>query len=150
MKAWHFRDSLMMVVTTVNGEDDVPCVWMFVQILGKKNSLITLARKIKVKSKMKKQYCHWKIFNFSLRPFTRCYAGGEFYGQFICCADSHCKQTTLHDFNSSGFHLTLLLTLSAHAREGYSSHFVCHSVCVSLFDFGEGAVFRVETYIDTF
>ena len=43
-----------------------------------------------------------------------------------------------------------LLTLNAHAREGYSSHFVCHSVCVSLFDFGEGAVFRVETYIDTF
>ena len=33
------------------------CVWMLVQILGKKNSLITLARKIKVKSKMKKQYC---------------------------------------------------------------------------------------------
>ena len=31
------------------------CVWMLVQILGKKNSLITLARKIKVKSKMKKQ-----------------------------------------------------------------------------------------------
>ena len=24
------------------------------------------------------------------------------------------------------------------------------SVCVSLFDFGEGAVFRVETYISTF
>ena len=23
-----------------------------------------------------------------------------------------------------------LLTLSAHAREGYSSHFVCHSVCL--------------------
>ena len=48
----------------------------------------------------------------------------------------------------------LLLILSAHAREGYSSHFVCHSVsqsvCVSLFDFGEGAVFRVETYISTF
>ena len=42
------------------------CVWMLVQILGKKNSLITLARKIKEKSKMKKQYCHWKIFNFSL------------------------------------------------------------------------------------
>ena len=31
------------------------CVWMLVQILGKKNSLITLARKIKVQSKMKKQ-----------------------------------------------------------------------------------------------
>ena len=46
--------------------------------------------------------------------------------------------------------LVSLLTLSAHAREGYSSHFVCHSVCVSLFDFGEGAVFRVETYINTF
>ena len=78
------------------------CVWMLVQILEKKNSLITLARKIKVKTKMKKQYCHWKIFNFSLRPFTRCYVIGELYGQFICCADSHCKQTTLHDFNSSG------------------------------------------------
>ena len=38
------------------------CVWMLVQILGKKNSLITLARKIKVKSKMKKQYCHCKLF----------------------------------------------------------------------------------------
>ena len=24
------------------------------------------------------------------------------------------------------------------------------TVCVSLFDFGEGAVFRVETYINTF
>ena len=46
---------------------------------------------------------------------------------------------------------TSLLTLSAHAHvEGYSSHFVCLSVCVSLFDFGEGAVFRVETYISTF
>ena len=48
----------------------------------------------------------------------------------------------------------LLLTLSAHAREGYSSHFVCHSVTLSvslsLFDFGEDAVFRVETYISTF
>ena len=46
----------------------------------------------------------------------------------------------------------LLLTLSAHAREGYSNHFVCLSVClsVSLFYFGEGAVFRVETYISTF
>ena len=27
----------------------------------------------------------------------------------------------------------MLLTLSAHAQEGYSSHFVCLSVCVSLF-----------------
>ena len=26
-----------------------------------------------------------------------------------------------------------LLTLSAHAREGYSSHFVCLSVCLSAF-----------------
>ena len=31
-------------------------------------------------------------------------------------------------------------------REGNSSHFVC--LCVT-FDFGEGAVFRVETYIST-
>ena len=37
-----------------------------------------------------------------------------------------------------------LLTLSAHAREGYSSHFVCHSLTHSLthslFHSGEGAV----------
>ena len=56
--------------------------------------------------------------------------------------------------NSMYFKITELLTLSAHAREGYSSHFVCQSVsqsvCVSLFYFGEGAVFRVETYISTF
>ena len=40
-----------------------------------------------------------------------------------------------------------LLTLSAHAREGYSSHFVCLSVF--FFYCGEGAVFRVETYISS-
>ena len=28
-----------------------------------------------------------------------------------------------------------LLTLSAHAREGYSSHFVCHSVTLSVCHF---------------
>ena len=44
----------------------------------------------------------------------------------------------------------VLLTLSVHAREGYSSHFVGLCVSVSLFDFGEGAVFRVESYISTF
>ena len=43
------------------------------------------------------------------------------------------------------------LTLSAHAREGsVVTLSLCRSVCVSLFDFGEGAVFRVETYINTF
>ena len=36
-----------------------------------------------------------------------------------------------------------LLTLSAHAREGYSSHFVCLSVCL-LFYCGEGAVFGLK------
>ena len=40
-----------------------------------------------------------------------------------------------------------LLTLSVHVREGYSSHFVSLSLCASLFYFGEGAFFRVETYI---
>ena len=32
-------------------------------------------------------------------------------------------------FLRAGHILCLLLTLSAHAREGYSSHFVCVSVC---------------------
>ena len=89
----------MMVVTTVNGEDDVPVCLDACSDTWEEEFFD--ARKIKVKSKMKKIYCHWKILNFSLnlsRPFTRCYASGEFYGQFICCADSHCKQTTLHDF----------------------------------------------------
>ena len=45
-----------------------------------------------------------------------------------------------------GLGVCVLLTLSEHAREGYSSHFVS----LSLFDFGEGAVFRVETYNSTF
>ena len=44
---------------------------------------------------------------------------------------------------------TAPLTLSVHAREGYSSHFVCLSLCVSLFYFGEAAVFTDETYIST-
>ena len=33
------------------------------------------------------------------------------------------------------FKVASLLTLSAHAREGYSSHFVCHSVCLSVCHF---------------
>ena len=53
-------------MTTVNGEDDVPVSLDACSDTWEKNSLITWARKIKVKSKMKKQYCHWKIFNFSL------------------------------------------------------------------------------------
>ena len=28
----------------------------------------------------------------------------------------------------------MLLTLSTHAREGYSSHFVCHSLCFSILE----------------
>jgi len=31
----------------------------------------------------------------------------------------------------SNFKFQCLLTLRAHAREGYSSHFVCHSVVLS-------------------
>ena len=50
------------------------------------------------------------------------------------------KNQVMHSNISS--HIYLLLTLSAHAREGYSSHFVCHSVSLSLFDFGEDAVFQ--------
>ena len=68
------------------------------------------------------------------------------------CGVYVCKSKMLSD--SVNYGILLLLTLSAHAREGYSSHFVCQSVsqsvCVSLFDFGEGAVFRVETYISIF
>ena len=30
--------------------------------------------------------------------------------------------------------------------EVYSSHFVCLSLCVSLFDFGEGSIFRIDIY----
>ena len=56
-------------------------------------------------------------------------------------ATTHYCNTYAHSF------IAKLLTLSAHAREGYSSHFVCLSVCVSLLHSGEGADFRVEIYI---
>ena len=54
----------MMVVTTVNGEDDVPVCLDACSDTWEEEFFDN--RKIKVKSKMKKQYCHWKIFNFSL------------------------------------------------------------------------------------
>ena len=110
-------------MTTVNGVDDIPvCLeatsvaishssilartsckkTLLVQILGKKNSLITLAGKIKVKSKMKKQYCHWKIFKFSLNleavynmlPMQV----GNFMDNLSAVQIATAKQTTLHDF----------------------------------------------------
>ncbi len=40
-------------------------------------------------------------------------------------------------FLASSVSLLLLLALSAHAREGYSSHPVCLSVCLSHSDFGD-------------
>ena len=43
--------------------------------------------------------------------------------------------------------LIVLLTLSVHAER---VTVVTLSVCVSLFYFGEGAVFKVDTYISTF
>ena len=41
-----------------------------------------------------------------------------------------------------------LLTLSVHAREGYSSQFVCLSVCLSTSDFEDDGVFTFETGIN--
>ena len=74
------------------------CVCMLVQILGKKNSLITLARKIKVKSKMKKQYCHWKIFLESRGHFQDAMQVGNFMDNLSAVQIATAKQTTLHDF----------------------------------------------------
>ena len=54
-------------MTTVNGVDDVPvCLEDACSDSWVEEFFDNLGRKIKVKSKMKKQYCHWKIFNFSL------------------------------------------------------------------------------------
>ena len=62
------------------------------------------------------------------------------------CPQSHCP--TYENYRRFVVTSLTLSALSAHARECCSSHFVCVSVC--LCDFGEGAVFRVETYISTF
>ena len=91
------------------------CVWMLVQILGKKNSLITMARKIKVKSKMKKkQYCHWKIFNFSsnLEAVDKMLymQVGNFMDNLSAVQIATANRPLFmisYNSNSSGFHLTL-------------------------------------------
>ena len=36
------------------------------------------------------------------------------------------------------------LTLSVHAREGYNSHFVCLSVCLSVADLGDGGLLTLQ------
>ena len=43
--------------------------------------------------------------------------------------------------------LDLLLTLSAHVREGYSSYSFCLSVCLSQTDFEDGLVLPLQTGI---
>ena len=40
-----------------------------------------------------------------------------------------------------------LLTLSEHAREGYSSYFFCVSVCLSQTDFEDGSLLSLQTGI---
>ena len=67
----------------------------------------------------------------------------------VCKPDN--KQNRCKMGKNLNMRSSVLLTLSAHAREcSVVTLSVCHSVCVSLFDFGEGTLFRVETYISTF
>ena len=50
-------------MTTVNGEDEDPVCLDACSDTWEEEFFDNLGQ---VKSKMKKQYCHWKIFNFSL------------------------------------------------------------------------------------
>ena len=80
------------------------------------------------------------LFNFTSLQFLRVDKRGFLFSHFLVLS------SILNLSFLKLFTLSFSLTLSAHAREGYSSHFVCLSIC----DCGEGAVFRVETYINTF
>ena len=79
-------------MTTVNGVDCVPVCLDACSDTWEEEFFDNLGQEDQGEEKMKKQYCHWnKLFLESRGRFTRCYASGEFYGQFICCTDSHCK-----------------------------------------------------------
>ena len=101
----------MMVVTTVNGEDDVPVCLDACSDTWEEEFFDNLGQEDQGKEQDEEAILSLEdiqLFLESRGCLQDAMQVGNFYGQFICCADSHCKQTTLHDFNSSGFHLTLL------------------------------------------
>ena len=90
----------MMVVTTVNGEDDVPVCLDACSDTWEEEFFDNLGQEDQGKEQDEEAILSLeiKLFLESRGHLQDSIASGEFYGQFICCADSHCKQTTLHDF----------------------------------------------------
>ena len=78
----------MMVVTTVNGEDDVPVCLDACSDTWEEEFFDNLGQEDQGKSKMKKQYCHWKIFNFSLNldaVYKMLYKWGILWTIYLLC-----------------------------------------------------------------
>ena len=88
----------MMVVTTVNGEDDVPVCLDACSDTWEEEFFDNLGQKNQGKEQDEEAILSLKDIKLFLESRGRLQDAMEFYGQFICCADSHCKQTTLHDF----------------------------------------------------
>ena len=90
----------MMVVTTVNGEDDVPVCLDACSDTWEEEFFDNLGQEDQGKEQDEEAILSLEGIQLFLesRGRTKCYASGEFYGQFICCVDSYCKQTALHDF----------------------------------------------------
>ena len=90
----------MMVVTTVNGEDDVPVCLDACSDTWEEEFFDNLGQEDQGKEQDEEAILSLEDIQLFLESRGRLQdaASGEFYGQFICCADSHCKQTTLHDF----------------------------------------------------
>ena len=76
---------------TVNGEDDVTVCLDACSDTWKEEFFDNRAQEDQGKEQDEEAI-------LSLEDIQLFLVSGEFYGQFVCCADSHCKQTTLHDF----------------------------------------------------
>ena len=89
-------------MTTVNGEDDVPVCLDACSDTWEEEFFDNLGQEDQGKEQDEEAILSLEDIQLFLESRGRLqdaiYVSGEFYGQFICCADSHCKQTTLHDF----------------------------------------------------
>ena len=113
MKAWHFRDSLMkqwLVVTTVNGEDDVPVCLDAYSDTWEEKFFDNLGQEDQGKEQDEEAILSLEdiqLFLESRGHLQDAMQVGNFMDNlFAVQIYSHCKQTTLHDFISSLFRVS--------------------------------------------